>query len=121
MASLFDKKLSLAMNMLTAKGLLNDNAMPTGWKLIRRLGLRVPPLYFWGFNTTWIVHTVLFALGFAICEFLRLHWQTPLVNMPSWQLILGGSLVFGLSVAIRGVYFRRRFGLPLWQDLNPSV
>jgi hypothetical protein len=121
MASLFDKKLSLAMSMLAARGLLNDNAMPTGWKFIRRLGFKVPPLYFLGFKTTWIAYTLLFSVGFSVFEYLRLHWQSPRVNMPSWQLILGGALVFGLSVAVRGLYFRRRFGLPLWQDLNPSV
>jgi Family of unknown function (DUF6404) len=121
MASLFDKKLSLAMSMLAARGLLNNNATPIGWKFIRRLGFKVPPLYFWGFKTTWIAYTLLFLFGFSAFEFFRLHWQTPRMNMPSWQLILGGSLVFGLSVAARGLYFRRRFGLPLWQDLNPSA
>ena len=121
MASLFDKKLSLAMSMLAAKGLLNGNAMPIGWNFIRRLGLKVPPLYFWGFKTTWIAYTLLFSFGFSVFEYLRLRWQSPQVAMPSWQLIAGGALVFGLFVAVRGLYFRRRFGLPLWQDLNPSA
>lgn len=121
MTSLFDTKLSLAMKMLAAKGLLNSNATPVGWKFIRRLGFKVPPLYFLDFKTTWVAYTLLFLFGFSVFEFFRFHWQIPRMNMPSWRLILSGSLVFGLFMAVRGLYFRRRFGLPLWQDLNPSA
>lgn len=84
-------------------------------------GFKVPPLYLRGFKTTWIAYTLLFSFGFSAFEFFRLHWQAPRMNMPSWELILGGSLVFGLSVAVRGLYLRRRFGPPLWQDLDPAA
>ena len=120
MASLFDKRLSLAMSILAAKGLLNDNAMPIGWKFIRRSGLKVPPLYFWGFKTTWIAYTLLFSFGFSVFEYSRLRWPPPsgdaLMATDSRRstgvrLVRGGAWrVFPASVRPA-----------MWLDLNPSA
>jgi Family of unknown function (DUF6404) len=120
MSSLYDKKLSAAMNLLSVSGLADKNATPSGWKVIRSLGFKVPPPYFWGFKTTFIAYTLLFAIGFSAWEFIRHLFQNLPMSMPSWHLIIGGSLIFGLFLASRGFYLRLRFGLPLWRDIEPS-
>jgi hypothetical protein len=43
------------------------------------------------------------------------------MSMPSWHLIIGGSLIFGLFLASRGFCLRRRFGLPLWRDIKHTT
>jgi hypothetical protein len=120
MASLYDKKLSTALDLLSVSGLTDKNATPSGWKVIRFFGFKVPPPYFCGFKTTFIAYTLLFAIGFSVCEFIRHLFQSLPVSMPSWHLVIGGSLIFGFFLASRGFYFRRRFGLPLWRDVKPS-
>lgn len=131
------KRLMIALELLSERGVTPDEYAPPFFRLLWGLGLDIPPPHFMGFGTMALLKGPLFGIGLFIFLTLMssfLHSMSVLgLRPPSARgfselmadafvvsLLVGGAVgsLFGLIAAGTAAYQRRRLGLPSWSDLS---
>jgi hypothetical protein len=109
------EKLDRMYSELGQKGLWKSNFAPPLYRLLWRMGIRVPPPHFSSFMFLF-VFSGLYAVFFALPPVVVMWWL--LVPKPIGVLVISTILsgfVAGLCVAAWYRYQARRYRLPLWK------
>lgn len=117
----FDRKVAAANELLAAKGIPHQLYAPTLVKLLRRLGLRVPPPHFAGFLGTFLVTAIVFGVLWGAImwfAFWSSHGTTPALAI---AVSAAAGAIIGLAFA---AYYRvsaRKHGIPRWDQFTPGA
>jgi hypothetical protein len=106
---------------MRARGLPAGTAVPPVWKLLWRLGIRMPPPLFLGFWSNALLLGVIFGALWGMVMWL-LIWSAQ--GMPvAWALsgALLAAVLFGVTMAAVMRYFARRHALPSWADYQREL
>ena len=117
----FDDKVTAANALLAAKGIPHQLYAPTLVKLLRRLGLKVPPPHFAGFFGTFFVTAVFFGVLWGVIMWFA-WWSehgTPAITAIGISAAIGAVL----GVIFAGYYrtSASKHGIPSWDQYQPGA
>jgi hypothetical protein len=116
----FEVRKAAALRLLAQTSMRQRDYAPPLFRLLWRLGVRIPPPHFMGFVPSAVLFGVTFALICApLIWLLTLVLPWPEMGLPSllFRAALAG-LIFGLWIAARFARTRRKFQFPKWNDLG---
>ena len=114
----FDQRLQRALVMLDGKGLSRGTSAPLLYRLLWKLGFRVPPPLMTGFVPNALLMGGLFGPTWGMVMWLMVWRRSQMpVGMVLLAMVLAGVL-FGLSMGLYGRWNARRRGIPLWRDFQ---
>ena len=115
----FDARLRQALALLDAKGLGKNTYAPPLFRLLWRLGARVPPPHMAGFALNGLLMGGFFGVFWSLLMWLLLWGRQgmPLAVAAITALLAGAS--FGLAMAWYMRHGARKHAIPLWRDFNP--
>ncbi len=114
----FDENVTAANALLAGKGIPHQLYAPTLVKLLRRLGLKVPPPHFAGFFGTFFVTASVFTVLLGLFMWLVLWSRHPETPLHEVCLSAGVGVFVGLCAA---TYYRvsaRKHVIPSWSDFT---
>lgn len=112
----FDARLQQALALLDTKGLRKSTYAPPLFRLLWRLGVKVPPPHMAGFAFNSLVMGGFFGVFWGLAMWLLLwgHQGMPLVIVAVAALLAGA--LFGLAMAWYLRYWARKRAIPRWRD-----
>jgi hypothetical protein len=115
----FEQKVTAANELLASKGIPHQLYAPTLVKLLRRLGLKVPPPHFAGFFGTFFVTAVFFGVLWGAIMWFA--WWSAHGTPPATAVAISAAIgaILGLLFA---AYYRtsgRKHGIPPWDQFTP--
>jgi len=114
----FGQRLQRAQAMLDGKGLPRGTSAPLLYRLLWKLGFRVPPPLMMGLVPNALLMGGFFGPVWGLLMWLML-WRRS--QMPVGMVLLAAVLtgvLFGLSMGLYGRWNARRRGIPLWRDFQ---
>lgn len=111
-----------ALQLLEATGMRKSSYAPPGVHLLWRLGIDCPPPHFARFWSVLVLSGVYFGIFWGL-----LMWLFMWLSSTASKSLLFGSLplaacfaggFFGLGMAIYYAYGRKKYQLPLWEDVQ---
>jgi len=115
----FDARLQQALSLLDAKGLGKSTYAPPLFRLLWKLGVKVPPPHMAGFALNSLLMGGFFGVFWSLAMWLMLwgrQGKPPVIVAVA--ALLAGAL-FGLAMAWYLRYSARKRAIPRWQDFNP--
>lgn len=114
----FKRRLQRALVMLDGKGLPRGTSAPLLYRLLWKLGLRVPPPPMAGFAATAVLTGAFFGPVWGLTMWLMIWRRTQMTG--GWIAFAMGvaGVLFGLSMGLLGRWSARRRGIPLWRDFH---
>ncbi len=118
-ATEFDQRLRQALALLDAKGMRQSTCAPPLFRLLWKLGAKVPPPHMAGFAFNSLLMGGFFGVFWSLLMWLMLWGRQgmPLVIVAAAALLAGA--LFGLTMAWYLRYHARKHAIPRWQDFNP--
>lgn len=117
----FDEKVTAANALLAAKGIPPQLYAPTLVKLLRRLGLKIPPPHFTGFLGTFLVTAIFFGAVWGVIMWFA--WYSSRGTPP--VTVIGISAAVGVAIGlIFAVCYRisaRKHNVPPWDQFQPGA
>ena len=114
----FGQRLQRALAMLDGKGLPRGTSAPLLYRLLWKLGFRVPPPLMMGLVPNALLMGGFFGPVWGLMMWLMLWRRSQMpVGMVLLAAVLAGVL-FGLSMGLYGRWNARRRGIPLWRDFQ---
>ena len=114
-------KRAAANKLLADAGLLRAvNAQSPIAELLWRYQIDLPPPYFRGFWNNLAFRGIGFAVIWGMGMWLFLWSRQGTTPSAAFGTTLIGGFLYGLVMAAYYEYARRKYGLPLWQDINPA-
>ena len=116
----FEQQRDIAIKLMINAGLRPWRCQPPLWRLLWRLGLRIPPRPFIGEWPIILTTVSVFALIWAplrLVASLFPEWFQFLPLSP-WLLI---GLSAGAANAALNAHWRHKHGLPTWRDLQTAL
>ena len=114
------KKREAALRLLESKGISRSNYSPPAARALWRLGIDVPPPHFASFGVTTLLLGTYFAVAWGLIMWLVFWFRRGLPAEAGLLTAVCAGILFGLSMAGYYAYCRRKYGIPLWRDFNPS-
>ncbi len=118
-ATEFDLRLQQALTLLEAKGVRKSTCAPPLFRLLWKLGVKVPPPHMAGFAFNSLLMGGFFGVFWSLLMWLML-WSRqgmPLAIVATVALLAGA--LFGLTMAWYLHYHARKYAIPRWRDFNP--
>ena len=115
-ATEFDLRLRQALTLLEAKGVRKSTCAPPLFRLLWKLGVKVPPPHMAGFAFNSLLMGGFFGVFWSLLMWLML-WNRqgmPLTGV-AMKALLAGAL-FGLTMAWYLRYGARKHAIPRWRD-----
>lgn len=110
----YNSKVELAHAETQEKGIFQSNANPLGFRLLRKLGIRVAPPYYRSFISSFSIcflyFTPLFALVYGMLS------GQAIQEVVTSSLIAG--LVFALAMSVFYHVRKKQLGLTKWESLG---
>ena len=115
----FDARLQQALALLDSKGLGKSAYAPPLFRLLWKLGVKVPPPHMAGFAFNSLLMGGFFGVFWSLLMWLMLWGRQgmPLVIAAITALVAGG--LFGLTMGWYIRYSARKRAIPRWRDFNP--
>ena len=114
-----ESKRAAALRLLAQTGMWRSNYEPPLLRLLWRLGFNLPPPHLAKFWSNALFTGVNFATAWgALMWFLRWSHEGVALGSLAVSAVCAG-VFFGLAMASYYLYGRRKYKLPLWQDLEP--
>ncbi len=114
----FGRRLQRALAMLDGKGLPRSTSAPLLYRLLWKLGFRVPPPPMAGFASTALLTGAFFGPVWGLAMWLMMWRRSQMpVGMVLLAMVLAG-VPFGLAMGLHGRRNARRRGIPLWRDFQ---
>lgn len=114
----FGQRLQRALVMLDGKGVSRGTSAPLLYRLLWKLGFRVPPPLMTGLVPNALLMGGLFGPIWGLVMWLMVWRRSQMpVGMVLLAMVLAGVL-FGLSMGLYGRWNARRRGIPLWRDFR---
>ncbi|WP_282277886.1 DUF6404 family protein [Stenotrophomonas sp. PS02297] len=114
----FGRHLQRALVLLDGKGLPRGTSAPLLYRLLWKLGFRVPPPPMAGFASTALLTGAFFGPVWGLAMWLMMWRRSQMpVGMVLLAMVLAGVL-FGLAMGLHGRRNARRRGIPLWRDFQ---
>lgn len=112
----FDLRLGQALALLQTKGLGRSTYAPPLFRLLWKLGIRVPPPHMAGFACNSLLMGGFFGVFWALLMWMMLWGRQGMpLSVVAIAALLAGAL-FGLSMAWYMRYSARKRAIPRWQD-----
>lgn len=115
----YERRLREALRELDGKGVGRWQSRPPGFRVLRRLGLRVRPGYFGSPVRAFLFDAVSFSAVFGL-----LRWLASVSGDETAGETFREAVVLGIGVAIAMALLRRyqvsRLGLRRWEELGES-
>ncbi len=107
-----------ALQLLEATGMRKSSYAPPGVLLLWRLGIDCPPPHFARFWSVLVLSGVYFGIFWGLLMWLFSTASKSLLfgSLPLAACFAGGF--FGLGMAIYYAYGRKKYQLPLWEDVQ---
>lgn len=116
----FDVRLRPALALLDTKGLGKSTYAPPLFRLLWRLGIKVPPPHMAGFAFNSMLMGGFFGVCWSLLMWLMLWGRHGMpLAMVAIAALLAGAL-FGLAMAWYMRYSARKRAIPRWQDFMPE-
>ena len=114
----FGQRLQRALAMLDGKGLPRGTSAPLLYRLLWKLGFRVPPPLMMGLVPNALLMGGFFGPVWGLLMWLMLWRRSQMpVGMVLQAMVLAGVL-FGLSMGMYGRWIAGRHGIPHWRDFQ---
>jgi hypothetical protein len=111
------EKINAALEDLKGRGVSKSSAAPPVYRLMWALGIHIPPPHFQSFLGLFALQGFFFGLIMTVVLFAIL----PTNEIEMLLLVGAGSgLVFGLLMATFMNIYKRKLGLPAWDDYTPG-
>ena len=111
-----------ALQLLEATGMRKSSYAPSGVLLLWRLGIDCPPPHFARFWSVLVLSGVYFGIFWGLLMWLFMWLSSAasksllFASLPLAACFAGGF--FGLGMAIYYAYGRKKYQLPLWNELS---
>jgi hypothetical protein len=114
----FEEKRQAALAMLAATGMWRSNYAPPLYRLLWRLGIKVPPPHFASFRSNFAFPGICFGVLWGLLMWL-MFWSNQ--GVPIQRAIILSAVAgvfFGLAMAAFYRHGARKHALPKWQDIS---
>ena len=114
----FNERLQQAFVLLESKGIGKSTYSPPLFRLLWKLGIKVPPPHMAGFGFNALVMGSFFGLFWGLFMWLLL-WGRQ--GMPIWigaTAALMAGVLFGLTMAWYLRWSAKKRGIPTWQEFD---
>lgn len=116
----FEVRLRQALALLDTKGLGKGTYAPPLFRLLWKLGIKVPPPHMAGFAFNSLLMGGFFGVFWSLLMWLMLWGRQGMpLAMVAIAALLAGAL-FGLAIAWYMRYSARKRAIPRWQDFTPE-
>jgi hypothetical protein len=115
----FEQKLTAAIALLESTSILRDSYAPPLFRLLWRLGFRVPPPHFLDFTTNFVFASSFFSVMWGFLMWLA-EWPRQGLSLGIAGSAISAGLLFGLGMAGYDRYVARKYRIPLWRDFRPT-
>lgn len=114
----YERKLAMALDELLQNGVEKDRALPKGFGIAQRLGLRPRPVLYMSGLGRFLYYSIGFGLPMTALIFVFSEWDGQCRNFV-FDTILGVAcgVFFGLLVGLSDVRTRKTLSLSDWKDL----
>jgi hypothetical protein len=114
----FQEKLKAALGLLASTGIWRSQYAPPLYRLLWKLGAKIPPPHFLSFTANFVRAGILFGVLMWFILWSQSHQGRS--AYAGFAVALLGGLFFGLSMAAYYHYSARKHGIPLWRDFQPA-
>ncbi|HET6782816.1 MAG TPA: DUF6404 family protein [Pseudoxanthomonas sp.] len=116
----FNERLQQAFALLESKGIGKSTYSPPLFRLLWKLGVKVPPPHMAGFGFNALVMGGFFGLFWGLFMWLLL-WGRQ--GMPIWigaAAALAAGVLFGVTMACYLRWSAKKRAIPTWQEFDAS-
>lgn len=114
----FEEKLNLAHQELEAAGIKKSRFNPPLIRFLRKAGLKIPPLHYWGFWVHFLEQSLVFGGMWGTFMWFFIWRPEDLPSSVAAITSLSCGILFGLFMAS---YYRisfKKYHLSRWEDLG---
>ncbi|WP_395669026.1 DUF6404 family protein [Rhodoferax sp.] len=121
----FDLKRTQALEIMARTGIWRSNYEPPAFRMLWRMGIRIPPPHFIPFFPiafgTGLTFAVLWGVPWGILMWLFVWSQTDFELQRVFIASGQAGLFFGVSTALYYAYGRYKYKLPNWNSLGDDA
>lgn len=115
---LFEEKLGIAHSELKRGGVSNFSSNPPGYKLLRKMGIKIPPPQYCRVFPTIILWTLYLGPIWFVLSKLIVTPVEPKGLIYDFGVAFLVGLVTGIGTSLRNKYLFKKLKLTPWKDLN---
>jgi hypothetical protein len=114
----FEIKRTKALEILRATGMRKGNYKPPLWRLLWRLGVKVPPPHFIGFGAMALAFGTYFAVAVTLATWLVDWIRRGRIYLFPIVFTAIGAVIYGVGMSMYYDAGRKKHQLPNWSSLG---